>query len=425
MSIFNRLWEAARGRASEAHTLQQPYSKHVINNYTTMWAGEYPPVPFMAIEDFYNATPQLDLAVKYTADLVMGPEINVNARDEKVQDICKQFIESTNLYHKTTNVLKMTLKYGTGIFVKEFNGTELEDVEEFDIPAISRVTRDKYGNIDEFIYHVDGGDERRMANDKTYAVLILDPNDRKPFGNPMFHTLLRQREGGAIIEGLWRAEKAIIDTIVTKAAPRTIYTYAGGLDKERQEVERKKLSQLQPGESLMYFDNNAPRIDTIKMNEGGRYDSYFAHLANLITYGAGFPYEIMNGDFTSRASSTTTNSFYLRSVARYQSILARTLLEEVFYVLLLNHPSGKWGTLEKCRETGLTIGFKSQNRVTLSPEQIVALTKSNVLTQGEARQWCKDNGLNLFEDDEAKKLPADQDQLAPGQSAPKPPPRPQ
>jgi hypothetical protein len=102
----------------------------------------------------------------------------------------------------------------------------------------------------------------------------------------------------------------------------------------------------------------------------------------------------MTGDFTSRASSETTDNIVMKRVRGYQRYLSNKLKNELFDTILIQNGFDP-------DEVELSIGFTTQNVVELEVNQIKDLVDSGLMTKSEGREWFRTNtGMELPDDDE-------------------------
>ncbi len=386
-----------------------PYSKVPVLNYTTEAQGEYPPIYFRLLLEYYRRTPQLQAAGRYTLSMTLGHNMVINCDDDEAKQICEDFRIKTSLFRKTQNVFLLSYILGFGIFTRVFKNKQLVNVEDFDSSAIHRVHRDKHGNYKKFIYLLENGEEKELTDMDSYSPVILNPNTREAYGYSFFHALatpraVRGRYMKPQVEAMWHIENAMNDTFINYASPISWFSFDNpdggrGLSDEEFNLEAKRLEDIQPGERIL-TKGAVPKVYTMDVGSGGKFDSYVKHIEKTFLLGTGFPYEILTGDFTSRASSQTTDSLLKESILNYQSIMSDTLVREIFYTLLMNHPSGKWDTDEKLMALNMSVSFNTHVPLKYTPEQVQQRVQAGIWTKQEARDYDKMNGQSLTDDDE-------------------------
>ena len=108
--------------------------------------------------------------------------------------------------------------------------------------------------------------------------------------------------------------------------------------------------------------------------------------------GTQFPHDIMTGDFTSRASSETTETIVMKKVRGYQRYITNKLKKELFEPLLEQNGFNT-------QDAELEISFTAQNIVELLPDQVLLLFTSGVITLEEVRDWYQSNtGMDMEEE---------------------------
>ena len=114
----------------------------------------------------------------------------------------------------------------------------------------------------------------------------------------------------------------------------------------------------------------------------------------------------MTGDFTSRASSDTTESIVQKRVRGYQRYLANKLKHELFDPILIN--LGFDPDNEDCQ-----IQFTTQNVKELEVEQVIDMKEKGNITMNEFREWVRTNiGIELTDDKELQQKEEMEQQMA-------------
>jgi len=102
----------------------------------------------------------------------------------------------------------------------------------------------------------------------------------------------------------------------------------------------------------------------------------------------------MTGDFTSRASSQTTESLLDKRVRGYQRYIINKIVDEIYTPLLILNGIDPL-------KANLTISFETGNLIDLTIDNMMGLKNSGSITVKELREWVKDRaGVDLFDDKE-------------------------
>ena len=139
-----------------------------------------------------------------------------------------------------------------------------------------------------------------------------------------------------------------------------------------------------------------PEIEFFETQGNSKYTDYIIHIEKAFELGTQFPHDIMTGDFTSRASSETTDNIVMKRVRGYQRYLANKLKNELFDSILIQNGFDP-------DEVDLKIGFTTQIVVELEVNQVKDLVNSGLMTKSEGREWFRVNtGMELPDDEEIK-----------------------
>lgn len=373
-------------------------TKAVDKNTQTI--GEKPPQPFALMKRYRQQTPQIDTMITYMADLIVGTNLNINTDDDEASQFLKDFADRINLHQKLRSTADTTLEGGTQILVRVFTNGYLTNIEEFDMDMMKRVHRDKFGNPKFFA--TDGGDFKEEIIEKIddYFPITFKKSGRDYFGLSRFHAMsisrfLGNRVSRPIIEAIWSLDDSVIGFMENYSYPIEYHVF-DGINDEDLEKEAIKYKERAPGDA--FFVNRAHEIQTRKA-EKMEIASLIQHFKDLVQLGFGFPLEILLGDFTSRAASENTDSLLMRDVKAIQKDYLKTITTEILEFVLKFSPESKWKTDEAIKALNINPEFETSTPLETTPEQVLAWANSGKITTNEAREWLKDKGFDLFEDD--------------------------
>jgi len=129
------------------------------------------------------------------------------------------------------------------------------------------------------------------------------------------------------------------------------------------------------------------------------------HVEKIFELGTQFPHDILTGDFTSRASSETTENIVMKKVRGYQRYLANKLQVELFDPILIQNGYDP-------KEVDLEIGFTTQNIIEVELDQMLAIANSKKISNSEYREWLRSNtGMELPDDDKIEQDDEEQKDL--------------
>ena len=362
--------------------------------------GERPEVAFMRARDYRDKTPQIDTIIEYMKSLVVGTGININADDDDAKALMERFASDCNLHEKVSNMVDQVYEGGTAIFARVLEEGYLVNLEEFDMTFMKRVHRDMFGNSKYFVVDGGNGTEDRIDNIDQFVPIIFKQRGRDYFGRAMAHAMYVARTVGnrttrPLVEALWSLDDVVIGTLENFAYPVEYHIFEN-ISPEDLETEAEKFKEIKPGDSL--FVNRAHEIQR-RESSTARFDGFIQHASNLVQLGLGFPLEILLGDFTSKASSETTDSLLMRRVRSDQQKLLKIIRREIFEFLLTHHPDSKWKTPEQIAELNIDIQFDTQSPMEYTVDQVLARVNSGLWTKAEGREYDKGNGQDLFDDD--------------------------
>jgi hypothetical protein len=122
-----------------------------------------------------------------------------------------------------------------------------------------------------------------------------------------------------------------------------------------------------------------------------KYTDYIQHIEKVIQLGIKFPTDILTGDFTSRASSSTTEDLTLKIARGYQRYIANKLKTELYNPILAQNGFDP-------KKVNLSVSFSTQNIIQLTPDTVMAMAEKKQISIDEFREWLGDNtGIDLFD----------------------------
>lgn len=381
--------------------------------------GEKPTPSFDTLWNYKIQTPQLETIITYETDMIVGTDLNINSDDDKIKEILEKFAQEINLYEKLKSHTSLALATGFGLFVKVYgkNG-ELQNIEEFDTRTIRRAFRDTYGNTIAYeqqisndgksIIYVLGKDNFKnysnlFSSEKVQinaVPLIFKQNARSAFGLSEFYSLAIPRSVGnrtsrPLAEALWSLDDVVIGTLENFAYPTEYHVFENANDEDLL-AEAQKLKDSKPGDKFILSRKH--EIDRREPTKG-TFGEYIAHFSDVLQHGTGFPLDMLTGDFASRASSQTADSFFMRKIRSYQKSLTKLTVKE-----FLEEKLRSLGYDDiKIKKANVTAEFEVQSNKDYTPEIVGSRVSLGIWTKEEAREYDKANGQDLFDDEKIKK----------------------
>jgi len=375
-SILNEFWN---GSVVE---VKKPTAKIVKNDFTR----ERPEhVTFERLMRYHDATPQIKVAVSSYKELITGTDMVINTNNQPAKDFLDEWIRQTNFYEKFEGVVTTTLICGNALLEK-LSASKIEDTEEVDMTSIISKKRDDVGRLEFYEQRQQSGAIHQLTNIHDFIEFNLTSYSKQPWGRSLFYALAVPRTTGyrttaPIVEVMWGAEDAMAGIIQNNAFPITTITYAGAND-DYLEKEAEKWRRYKPGDKRV--QKIKPDIEFFETNPASKYTDYINHLEKLMELGTEFPADILTGDFTSRASSETTETIVMKKVRGYQRYLCYKLKKDLFEPLLEQNGCS-------AEDEELEISFTTQNIVELEPDKVLSLFTSGVITLKEVREWYQSN----------------------------------
>ena len=383
-------------KESQIEEAKAPLAKIVRSDYQR----EQPiQVTFEQLIKYHDRTPQLQIAVSSYSELITGTEMNITCKSETATQVLNEWVRNADFYNKFENMVTTCLITGNSILEK-LDENDIQDVEEVDMQTIISKQRNEYGELQHYEHRTNHGQTAKLGEGKLgkFIEFNLTNYSKQAWGKSLFYSLaiprtIGNRTTAPLIEIMWGIEDAMSAIILNNAYPITTITYPGASD-TYLEKEAVRWQKYKPGDKRV--QKIKPEIDFFETAGNSKYTDYIQHLEKVFELGTQFPHDIMTGDFTSRASSETTDNIVMKRVRGYQRYLANKLKIELFDNILIQN--GYDPDVEECN-----VAFTSQNIVELEVAQIKDLTTQGIMTKTESRDWLRVNtGMELPDDDEIK-----------------------
>jgi hypothetical protein len=384
------------------NTIQESYTieeKHPTARIVKKeWDRERPlQVTFERLIHYHDRTPQVQMPVSMYSEMISGTDLEVTCNSDEATELLGGWIRRTNFYEKFENLITTWLICGNALLEK-LDEHNIEDVMEVDMATIISKKRNEYGELEYYEHRTMNGQIARLGETSLgkFIEFNLAPFSRKAWSNSLFHSLAIPRTLGhrtmpPVIELIWGVEDAMGGILLNNAYPITTITYNGAND-EYLKKEARRWADYKPGDKRV--QKVKPEIEFFETQTGSKYTDYLDWLKNTVQMGVQFPNEILTGDFTSRASSETTETIVQKKVRGYQRYLANKLKTELFDNILMQN--GFDPDNEDCH-----VSFTTQNVIELETSNIKELAGMGLMTKMEAREWLRNNtGMELPDDDE-------------------------
>jgi len=365
----------------------------IIKSYG--YQGDSPEVSFERKIYYHSISPQIQVGVTGYARLLDPANIIVNTDDEQSKKIIEDWIEDTDFKTKFEAMCNTFLICGNSILEK-LDDKLIQDVAEVDMKTIVGKKRDDAGNTLYYIQQA-GPEQRKLGETKLdkFIEFNLSTISRGMWSPCIFESACIPRMVGnrntlPLVELVVGLEDAMSTIVLNNAYPEVYYTFEGANEEELKR-EAEKLRKKKPGDRSIV--TKQPKIDLFEAKGQSAYVDYIKYLYNSLSASVKFPIDIINGDFTSRASSETSADLPQMVASSIKRYLGNKLKQELFDLIL--QQNGK-----DPKKANLQITFGSNEVTPLTPADVVSRFEKKLWTVEEAREWDKDNtNSDLFDDD--------------------------
>ena len=114
---------------------------------TKQITGEYPPVDFQSLYDYYHHWDQVKKAIDTMHQKFMGSGLRIEIEDGELQEFSDKWLEVVNFQKKLSDFFLNVMVTGNGIMELQYTEDgKLGNVEVVPMQTIWRIFRDEFGN---------------------------------------------------------------------------------------------------------------------------------------------------------------------------------------------------------------------------------------------------------------------------------------
>jgi hypothetical protein len=389
--ILNKAWEALY--SPKVQESKEPTAK-VINSQ--MFREEPKNVTFAQLLNYHDRTPQIAMAVSSYKELITGTEMTITSDDPVATELIEDWNNNANFYEKFESLVSTILICGNGILEK-LDEKRIDDVEEVDMSTIISKKRSDAGDETLWYDHRDHKSQMKHlgeGNMEKFIEFNLTNYGKQPWGKSLFYSLAVPRRVGnrwtpPLVEIMWGMEDSMSAMLLNNAYPITVIEY-NALNDDKLKTEARRWMNYKPGDKLIM--KTKPNIEFFETNPSSKYTDYVTHIEKVVEIGTQFPHDIMTGDFTSRASSDTTETIVTKKVRGFQRYLCNVLKTQLYEPILVDNNFD-------IKDVNLEIAFTSQNVIALEPADVINMAEKKKISIMECREWLRANtGMDLPDD---------------------------
>src|SRR6185312_16027960 len=350
--------------------------------------GERPETQFMTMMYYFERTPQLQTAVYNYIDRIFGTELQVNADNQKIKDLIEEWNKKTKAYEKYKEVGTTTLICGSCLLEK-LDEKSIQNIKPVKMSSIQGKRRDQYNlTVEYYIQKInDGkiiklGEGLKDARDR-FIEFHINYYDQNDWGRSLFYSLAVPRSLPGyddpikpLIEVMWQVEEAMGNIFTNHSEPMKYITYAGA---NKEFIDNQALAFKKRKVGSTFFGDRKPEIDIIESSSTGKYDSYIEHLEKAFELGTQFPHDLMTGDFTSRASSQTTDDAIDKRIKSFQTGFINTIMNEIYIPLL---KANGYSDLQ-IQKANISLQFSTPSQQELSVQEIMQIRSNKDISNWE------------------------------------------
>lgn len=373
------------------------------------YSDEQPQVSFAQKIYYHSISPQIQLGVTAYARLLDLANIQINSDDEKSKKLIEDWIDITDFRTKIDAMSNTFLICGNAI-IEKLSDKMTQDIAEVDMSSITGKKRDEYGKT---MYYTQSTQVGQIQLGETSLNRFIEFNlntiSRSTWSPCIFESAAIPRKVGnrityPLVELVVGLEDAMSTIILNNAYPEVYYTFEGA-NEEQLKKEQEKIRKKKPGDRMIV--TKQPKIDLFEAKGQSAYVDYIKYLYNSLSVSIKFPVDIINGDFTSRASSETSANLPVQIASSIKRYIASKLKSELFDPILAQN-----GIDPKLVNLQVTFGITETLK--LLPADIIAMTEKRIITSNESREWFKSNtGMDLFDDDKIDVMSNDTKDMIP------------
>ncbi len=283
--------------------------------------GEFPPVTFERLYEYYHGWDQIKRAVDTMHQKFMGAGIEVKSNNEAFNVFVEKWWDISNVEKKFSEFFFSVFITGNGIMEVQFTSDgRLGNVEHVPMQTIYRIFRDQFGNELKLVQVVDG--VFKELDPQFFIHWMINNPDRQAFGKSEFHSLASPRPVTAKTDPITgesvnpdRTLRPLLDAqailqnseveIKEKMAKPRLLVSAVGMPRDQMAKVQAEMANADSDQYIWMFDKP---IDSKELQVQGqpKYDNYGQNVEDHIDIGTGFASKVIKnqGGFSYSSSQT-------------------------------------------------------------------------------------------------------------------------
>ena len=283
--------------------------------------GEFPPVTFERLYEYYHGWDQIKRAVDTMHQKFMGAGIEVKSNNEAFNVFISKWWDISNCEKKFSEFFFSTFITGNGIMEVQFTSDgRLGNIEHVPMQTIYRIFRDQFGNELKLVQVVDG--VFKELDPQFFIHWLINNPDRQAFGKSEFHSLASPRPVTAktdpttgeafnpdrtlrpLLDAQAILQNAEVEIKEKMAKPRLLVS-AVGMPRDQMAKIQAEMANADSDQYIWMFDKP---IDSTELSVQGqpKFDSYGQNVEDHIDIGTGFASKVIknSGGFSYSSSQT-------------------------------------------------------------------------------------------------------------------------
>ena len=283
--------------------------------------GEFPPVTFERLYEYYHGWDQIKRAVDTMHQKFMGAGIEVKSNNEAFNVFITKWWDISNCEKKFSEFFFSTFITGNGVMEVQYTPDgRLGNIEHVPMQTIYRIFRDQFGNELKLVQVVDG--VFKELDPQFFIHWLINNPDRQAFGKSEFHSLASPRPVTAKTDPVTgeavnpdRTLRPLLDAqailqnseveIKEKMAKPRLLVSAVGMPRDQMAKVQAEMANADSDQYIWMFDKP---IDSKELQVQGqpKYDNYGSSVEDHIDIGTGFASKVIKNQQGFSYSSSQT-----------------------------------------------------------------------------------------------------------------------
>ena len=283
--------------------------------------GEFPPVTFERLYEYYHGWDQIKRAVDTMHQKFMGAGVEIKSNNEYFNIFVEKWWDTANAAKKWSQFFYSILITGNGIMELQYTQDgRVGNIEHIPMQTIFRIFRDQFANELKLVQVVDG--VFKELDPQYFIHWMINNPDRQAFGKSEFHSLAAPRPVASKVDSFTgqavnpdRNLRPLLDSqailqnaeveIKEKMGKPRLLVSAAGMPRDQMKEVQAEMADPNTDQYIWIFDKPLQSTE-LAISSQTKFDDYGDNVDAHIDIGTGFASKVVSNPSGFSYSSSQT-----------------------------------------------------------------------------------------------------------------------